>query len=99
MTKIPEPKTLTGNPALVHSGFNESPIILEKNVLSNGNWAGVMMELIQRGLGKIGIKDRIFMADDLAAYHRCIPENQPFTGKDLTFPTEQDNSNTRHYSA
>ena len=25
MTKIPEPKTLTGNPALVHSGFDEFP--------------------------------------------------------------------------
>ena len=25
MTKIPEPKTLTGNPALVHAGFDELP--------------------------------------------------------------------------
>lgn len=25
MTKIPEPKTLTGNPALIHSGFDELP--------------------------------------------------------------------------
>jgi len=25
MTKIPEPKTLTGNPALVHAEFDELP--------------------------------------------------------------------------
>ena len=28
-----------------------------------------------------------------------IPEGQLFTGKDLTFPIEQDNSNVRHYLA
>lgn len=39
------------------------------------------------------------MTDDWEGYHRCIPENQLFTGKDLTFPVEQNNSNTRHYLA
>jgi insertion element IS1 protein InsB len=39
------------------------------------------------------------MTDDWEGYHRCIPESQLFTGKDLTFPVEQNNSNTRHYLA
>ena len=54
---------------------------------------------LKKLLDKIGIKNRIFVTDDFEAYHRCIPENQHFTGKDLTFPIEQDNSNTRHYLA
>ncbi len=41
----------------------------------------------------------VFAADDWGGYARCIPENQLFTGKDLTFPIEQDNSNTRHFLA
>ncbi len=39
------------------------------------------------------------MTDDWEGYHRCIPENQLFTGKDLTCAIEQDNSNIRHYLA
>lgn len=39
------------------------------------------------------------MTDDWEGFHRCIPEDQLFTGKDLTFPIEQDNSNIRHYLA
>jgi len=35
----------------------------------------------------------------LGGLYRLIPENQLFTGKDLTFPIEQDNSDTRHYTA
>jgi insertion element IS1 protein InsB len=31
--------------------------------------------------------------------HRRIPEDQLFTGKDPSFPIEQDNSNIRHYLA
>ncbi len=54
---------------------------------------------LKRLLEKIGIKDHIFMTDDFEAYHRYILENQHLTGKDLTFPIEQDNSNTRHYLA
>ena len=30
---------------------------------------------------------------------RLIPESQLFTGKDLTVPIEQDNSNIRHFLA
>ena len=32
-------------------------------------------------------------------YHRLIPESQLFTGKDLTVPIEQNNSNIRHFLA
>jgi insertion element IS1 protein InsB len=53
----------------------------------------------RRLLAKIGLNGKIFVTDDWAGYHRLIPENQLFTGKDLTFPIEQDNSNVRHYLA
>lgn len=39
---------------------------------------------------------RTFVTDDWAGYHRVIPPEQLSTGKDLTFPVEQDNSNVRH---
>jgi insertion element IS1 protein InsB len=48
-------------------------------------------------LAKIGMKGRIFFADDWEGYHRVIPEAQLYTGKDLTVPLERDNSNIRHY--
>src|ERR1700733_9937999 len=32
-------------------------------------------------------------------YHRLIPDDQLFTGKDLTVPIEQNNSNIRHFLA
>ena len=32
-------------------------------------------------------------------YHRLIPDDQLFTGKDLTVPIEQDNSNIHHFLA
>lgn len=54
---------------------------------------------LKRLLNKLGTKNHTFITDDFEAYHRCIPQNQLFTGKDLTFPIEQDNSNTRHYIA
>ena len=50
-------------------------------------------------LEKVGIEGRVFLTDDWDGYHRCIPEAQLFTGKDLTFGIEQDNSNIRHYLA
>jgi insertion element IS1 protein InsB len=50
-------------------------------------------------LAKIGLKGKIFVTDDWEGFHRSIPEDQLFTGKDLTFPIEQDNSNIRHYLA
>ena len=54
---------------------------------------------LEKFLKKIGMKGRIFVTDDYEAYHQLIPEDQLFTGKDLTIPIEQDNSNTRHYLA
>jgi insertion element IS1 protein InsB len=39
------------------------------------------------------------VTDDWEGYHRNIPEDQLFTGKDLTVRIEQDNSNIRHYLA
>ena len=45
------------------------------------------------------MEGRTFITDDWEGFHRLIPEDQLFTGKDLTFPIEQDNSNVRHYLA
>ena len=42
------------------------------------------------------MRGKTFVTDDWEGYHRLIPEAQLFTGKDLTFPIEQDNSNVRH---
>src|SRR5256885_3817382 len=53
----------------------------------------------RRLLDKVGIEGRIFLTDDWEGFHRLIPAEQLFTGKDLTFPIEQDNSNIRHYLA
>ena len=47
-------------------------------------------------LDKVGVKGKTFVTDDWEGYHRVIPQAQLFTGKDLTFPIEQDNSNIRH---
>jgi insertion element IS1 protein InsB len=47
----------------------------------------------RRLLDKVGIEGRIFLTDDWEGFHRLIPAEQLFTGKDLTFPIEQDNSN------
>jgi insertion element IS1 protein InsB len=53
----------------------------------------------RRLLDKVGMSGKTFVTDDWEAYYRLIPEDQLFTGKDLTFPIEQDNSNVRHYLA
>jgi insertion element IS1 protein InsB len=45
------------------------------------------------------MKGRLFLTDNWDGYHRVIPQDQLFTGKDLTFSIEQDNSNIRHYLA
>ena len=39
------------------------------------------------------------MTDDWEGFQRVIPQEQLFTGKDLTFPIEQDNSDVRHHLA
>jgi insertion element IS1 protein InsB len=53
----------------------------------------------QRLLGKVGVEGNVFLTDDWEGFHRLIPEGQLFTGKDLTFPIEQDNSDVRHHLA
>ena len=53
----------------------------------------------RRLIDKVGVAGKTFIADDWEGYHRVIPPEQLFTGKDLTFPIEQDNSNVRHYLA
>ena len=53
----------------------------------------------QKLLDKIGIEGKRFVTDDWDTYHKLIPEDQLFTGKDLTVAIEQDNSSVRHYLA
>ncbi len=36
------------------------------------------------------------LTDDWEGFHRLTPEDQLFTGKDLSFPIKQDNSDLRH---
>jgi len=50
----------------------------------------------RRLLDKVGVNGKTFVTDDWEGYHRVILEDQLFTGKDLTLPIEQDNSNVRH---
>ena len=60
-----------------------------------GRDAGTLKKLLDR----IGVEGKEFVTDNYEAYHQLIPDTQLFTGKDLTFLIEQDNSNTRHYLA
>ncbi len=53
----------------------------------------------QKHLAKIGIEDPTFVTDDWEGFHRLIPGNRLFAGKDLTFSIAQDNRNVRHYLA
>src|SRR3954470_10444761 len=53
----------------------------------------------RRLLDKVGVEGHVFLTDDWEGFHRLIPEGQLFTGKDLTFPIEQDNSDVRHHLA
>ena len=50
-------------------------------------------------LAKTGTTGITFVTDDWDGYHRLIPAEQLFTGKDLTVPIERDNSNIRHFLA
>ena len=53
----------------------------------------------RRLLDKVGIDGHVFVTDDWEGFQRLIPAEQLVTGKDLTFPIEQDNSNIRHHLA
>jgi hypothetical protein len=50
-------------------------------------------------LDRVGIEGNAFLTDDWESFQRLIPEGQLFTGKDLTFGIEQDNSDVRHHLA
>src|ERR1700691_2461286 len=52
----------------------------------------------QLGVG-LGTLFQSSQSSPMIGYHRLIPESQLFTGKDLTVPIEQDNSNIRHFLA
>ena len=53
----------------------------------------------RRLLDEVGLDGHVFVTDDWEGFQRLIPAEQLFTGKDLTFPIEQDNSNIRHHLA
>ncbi|HRC71976.1 MAG TPA: IS1 family transposase [Candidatus Competibacter sp.] len=53
----------------------------------------------QKLLDRIGLQGKRFITDDWPGYHRLIPAAQLTTGKHLTVPIEQDNSNIRHFLA
>lgn len=53
----------------------------------------------RRLLGKVGVEGNVFLTDDREGFHRLIPEERHFAGKDPTFPIEQGNSSVRHHLA
>ena len=53
----------------------------------------------RRLLARVGVEGHVFLTDDWEGFHRLLPEERHFPGKDLTFPIEQDNSDTRHHRA
>ena len=54
---------------------------------------------LRKLIDKIGVEGKTFITDDWEGFRRLIPEGQHFTGKDLTFSIEQDNSDIRHFLA
>src|ERR1700691_1538536 len=79
-------------------GFGE-PMTLLLGEPSPGFLVAVMTPHDRKLLNKIGLEGKTFVTDDWERYHRLIPDDQLFTGKDLTVPIEQDNSTIRHYLA
>ena len=53
----------------------------------------------RRLLDRVGIEGNVFLTDEWEGFQRLIPAEQLFTGKDLTFPIEQDNGDVRHHLA
>ena len=83
---------------LRNCGFGE-PMTLLLGEPSPGFLVAVMTPHAKNLLDKIGLEGKTFVTDDWEGYHRLIPDDQLFTGKDLTVPIEQDNSNIRHFLA
>jgi insertion element IS1 protein InsB len=65
-----------------------------------GWWLGQRTDAtLQEFLDWIGIAGRRFVTDDWAGFHRLIPEDRLYTGKDLTSKVESSNSDVRHHVA
>ena len=50
----------------------------------------------KRLIGRVDSGSCVFVTDDWPGFHRLLPEDRLFTGKDLTFPIEASNSDIRH---
>jgi len=83
---------------LRNCGFGE-PMTLLLGEPSPGFLVAVMTPHAKSSSTKSGLEGKTFVTDDWEGYHRLIPDDQLFTGKDLTVPIEQDNSNIRHFLA
>ena len=79
---------------LRNCGFGE-PMTLLLGEPSPGFLVAVMTPHAKSSSPKSASKARR-SSPDWEGYHRLIPDDQLFTGKDLTVPIEQDNSNIRH---
>src|SRR4051812_3134947 len=53
----------------------------------------------RRLVERVGVEGNVFVTDDWEGFQRIIPQERLFTGKDLTFPIEQDNGDVRHHLA
>ena len=82
---------------LRNCGFGE-PMTLLLGEPSPGFLVAVMTPHAKSSSPKSASKARR-SSPDWEGYHRLIPDDQLFTGKDLTVPIEQDNSNIRHFLA
>src|SRR5271154_6016439 len=52
----------------------------------------------QKLLNKIGLEGKTFVTDDWEGYHRLIPDDQLFTGKDLTVPANRTTATSATFS-
>src|SRR6202044_3669193 len=83
---------------LINCGFGE-PMTLLLGEPSPGFLVAVTTPHAKSSSTKSASKGKSFVTDDWEGYHRLIPDDQLFAGKDLTVPIEQDNSNIRHFLA
>src|SRR5271155_4863230 len=52
----------------------------------------------QKLLNKIGLEGKTFVTDNWEGYHRLIPDDQLFTGKDLTVPANRTTATSATFS-
>ena len=84
---------------LRNCGFGAEPTTLLLREPSPGFLVAVMTPHAKGSSTKSASKARRSSPMIGEGYHRLIPEVQLFTGKDLTVPIEQDNSNIRRFLA